>query len=183
MRHVRDAELLEEQLGANETLIWTGTSNSERLLIRSDYFFVSIGAILAVLALGAFIASLLAVFAGDGAAAFIGLIVSIAVGVLAIFLMFGRLIRRFGRAKLTSYAITSERVIEIVGSADRSGQPTVRSIALADEPKASFVDHFERRGSITVGPLKLENINDAAVVYELLSAELAKAARGGSAAQ
>ncbi len=51
-------------------------------------------------------------------------------------------------------------------------------MALADQPKTSIQDHFERRGSITVGSIRMENINDAAVVYELLSAELAKVARG-----
>jgi hypothetical protein len=177
MRTSRDAELFEAQLGADESLAWSGHSNSERLMIRSDYVFVLGGAALGVLALGAFIASLLAVLDGDGAAAFVGLLISIAAGALALFLIFGRLIRRFRRARRTSYAITSERVIEIVVPADGSEQPAVQSIALEDQPKTRFVDHFERRGSITVGSIKLENIDGAAVVYELLNSELAKAAR------
>jgi hypothetical protein len=168
------ADLLAEQLGANESVTWSGRSNSERLLIGSDYFFISIGAILGVLALGAFIASLLAVFAGDGAAAFVGLLISAGIGVLAIFLMFGRLVRRFGRAERTSYAITSERVIALVAPTHENGQPIIRTVALADLPKTSLTDHFERRGSITVGSITLENIDDAAVVYELLCAELAR---------
>ncbi|MBJ7355282.1 MAG: hypothetical protein JHC98_10710 [Thermoleophilaceae bacterium] len=165
------------QLGAGESITWSGRSNSERLLIRSDYLFVLSGAVLGVLALGAFIASILAIFAGDGAAAFVGLVISMAVGALALFLMFGRLIRRYRRAHRTSYAITNTRVIEVVAPAEHSGEPTVRSVLLADQPKAAFTDHFERRGSITVGTIKLENIDNAAVVYELLSAELAKLAR------
>lgn len=172
------ADLFEDQLGADESLAWSGRSNSERLLIRSDYVFVLSGVVLGILALGAFIASVLAIFAGDGAAAFVGLVISTAVGALALFLMFGRLIRRFRRAHRTAYAITSERVIERIAPAEAHGQPTIHTVALADQPKTSFTDHFERRGSITVGSIKLENINDAAVVFELLSAEMAKASRG-----
>jgi hypothetical protein len=100
------------QLRDGESLTWSGPSNSERLLVRSDYAFVLSGAVLGVLALGAFIASLLAVFGGDGAAAFVGLVVSVAVGAVAVFLMFGRLIRRLRRTKGKSYAITNERVID-----------------------------------------------------------------------
>lgn len=177
MRTSRDAELFESQLGADESLTWVGRSNSERLLIRSDYAFVLSGAVLGVLALGAFIASLLAVFAGDGAAAFIGLFVSFAAGALAVFLIFGRLIRRYRRAKRKSYAITTQRVIEIVAPADHSGDPVVTTVELASGPKTDLTNHFERRGTITVGAIKLENISDAAVVYELLSGELAKAGK------
>ena len=175
MRPVRDAELFEGLLGSDESLTWVGRSSVDRLLIRSDYVFVLSGAVLGVLALGAFIASLLAVFAGDGAAAFIGLVFSVAAGALAVFLMFGRLIRRYRRAQRRAYAITSERVIEIVAPTEHSGQPVVNTVELASDPKTGLTNHFERRGTIAVGTIKLENIADAAVVYELLSGELAKA--------
>jgi hypothetical protein len=131
------------------------------------------GVVLGIVALAAFIASLLAVFAGDGAAAFVGLVASMVAGVVALMLMFGRLVRRQRRAHLTSYAITNLRVIKLV-SGDK---PVETSVEFASDPKISLTDHFEQRGTITVGSVKLENIDKAALIYELLSAELAKAAR------
>jgi hypothetical protein len=177
MRHPREAEPFESELAAGESLTWAGRSNSDRLLVRSDYVFVLSGAALGVVALGAFIASLLAIFAGDGAAAFVGLVVSFAAGALALFFMFGRLISRYRRTKRKSYAITSERVIERIAPAHHSEQPVTRSVDLSTRPKASLTNHFERRGTITVGAIKMENINDAPVVFELLSGALANASR------
>ena len=135
--------------------------------MRSDYFFVLLGACLGVMAIGAFIASLLALIDGDGAAAFIGLFVSLLTGAIALFLVFGRLIRRYRRTHGRTYAITNLRVIE-------SRLSETRSVDLASGPASDVTHHFERRGTITVGDIKIENVDNAAVVYELLSAELAK---------
>lgn len=161
-----DVELLEQALGDGESLVWTGRS-SDRLLMRSDYFFVLLGACLGVMAIGAFIASLLALIDGDGAAAFVGLFVSLLAGAVALFLVFGRLVRRYRRTHGRTYAITNLRVIE-------SHLSETRSVDLASGPAADVTHHFERRGTITVGDIKIENVDNAAVVYELLSAELAK---------
>jgi hypothetical protein len=170
---MRSTESFEAHLGSGESLVWSGTG-SDKLLVRSDYVFVLSGALLGVVALAAFIASLLAVFAGDGAAAFVGLVASMVAGVIALILMFGRLIRRQRRTQNSQYAITNERVIKLLAH----GQPSEIVVELADKPRTSFTNHFERRGTITVGSIKIENIDDAAVVYELLSAELAKVSRG-----
>ncbi|MGH2960507.1 MAG: hypothetical protein ACRDKE_12940, partial [Solirubrobacterales bacterium] len=140
-------------------------------------FFVLLGAVLGVIAIGAFVASLIALFGGDGAASFIGLIVSLLAGALALFLMFGRLIRRYRHTQRNGYAITDRRVIQLTAAADRTQDPTARSIEFSTNPVTSLQNHFERRGTITVGTIKMENINDAAVVYELLAAELAKVER------
>jgi hypothetical protein len=163
-------DVVEHELGVGESLVWTGRG-SDRLLIRSDYVFVLSGAVLGVIALGAFVASLLALIDGDGAAATIGLLVSLVAGALAVFLMFGRLIRRYRRMRSTAYAITNQRVIE-------AHELRTESVSLASNPSAKLTNHFERRGTITVGTIKLENINDAAVVFEILSAEIAKVDRG-----
>ncbi len=173
MRIHSDAELFEQQLGAGESLVWTGRG-SDRLLIRSDYFFVLVGAVLGVVAIGAFVSSLIALFGGDGATSFVGLIVSFLAGVLALFLMFGRLIRRYRHTQRIGYAITNRRVIQLTAAADRAEDPIASFVDFSDNPTTALQNHFERRGTIRVGTIKIENINDAAVVYELLSAELAK---------
>jgi len=174
MRIHSDAELFEQQLGTGETLVWSGRG-SDRLLIRSDYFFVLAGTVLGVVAIAAFVASLIALFGGDGAASFIGLVVSFFAGVLALFLVFGRLIRRYRHTQRNGYAITNRRVIQLTAAADRSLDPTPTFVNFSENPTTALTNHFERRGTITVGDIKIENINDAAVIYELLSAELAKA--------
>ncbi|MBJ7458775.1 MAG: hypothetical protein JHD02_06285 [Thermoleophilaceae bacterium] len=168
--------ILEAQLGEGESLVWSGRS-SDKLLIRSDYVFVLGGALIGVIALGAFVSSLLALFRGDAEAATVGLPVSIAVGAVGLYLVFGRLISRYRRGRRKSYAITDKRVIELTRRDDPSKPPFEKTVALADEPATSLQNHFERRGTITVGSIKLENIDDAPVVFELLSAALANAHR------
>lgn len=167
---------VEAQLGEGEALVWSGRS-SDKLLIRSDYIFVLSGALLGVIALGAFVATLIVFFGGDAAAATVGMPFAIAVGAASLYLMFGRLIRRYRRSRRKSYAITNLRVIELTTRDDPSEPPFEKIVELADAPTTSLQNHFEGRGTILVGSVKLENINDAPVVYELLQAELAKTHR------
>jgi len=90
--------LLDDQLAPGETILWTRAPNRDRLLMRIDYLLVPVGFVIGVVAAAAVVAAIIAIFNGDGAAAFIGLIVGLAAGAAALYIVFGRFIKRFRQA-------------------------------------------------------------------------------------
>lgn len=170
----------EDQLAPGESILWTGAPNRERLLMRIDYLLVPVGFVIGVVSIAAFIAALLAIISGDdAAAAVIGLFVAFIAGVFALYLVFGRFISRFRRARDSVYVMTESRVIE--RRAQREGEPVIKFVRLTDDPPVSLRSHYEQRGTIRVGKgstaIDLFNLDRAAVVMEEIHAQIAQVKR------
>lgn len=168
---------LEAQLNPDEELVWAGRANSDRLLRRSDYVAVWSGILLGTVAMAAFIAAIVALIGGSGTGGVIGLLLAAVLGAIALYLVFGRFARRFGRTRRAAYGITTSRVISMRGPAQPGGDPVIEQLAIAPGIATRLTTHYDGRGTITVGGLSLENIDDAAVVYELLQAQIARQSR------
>jgi hypothetical protein len=163
--------ITDEQLAPGETIIWTRAPNRDRLLMRIDYLLVPLGFVIGVVAAAAFVAALLAIFEGDGAAAFLGLVMAVVAGAIALFLVFGRFVKRFRQARDSVYAMTETRLFE--RRAVSGGDPIIKSVQLSEDPPISVRRHYEQRGTIKVGPVELFNIDDAAVAVEEIHAQIA----------
>ena len=168
---------LEAQLSDDEQLVWTGRGNSDRLLRRSDYVWVWIGLVLGVVAFMAAIAAVMTMFNGEPAGSLIGLLTALTLGGIGIYLVFGRFARRFARTRRAAYGITSTRVIAMRTSSEPGAAPEVVQVPITEDLVTALTTHYDGRGTITVGELELENIDDAAVVFELLQVQLARTAR------
>lgn len=168
---------IRDQLGQNEELVWLGKANSDRLLRRSDYAWVWLGILLGTIAMAAFVGAVLALIDGGAEGAVVGFLLAVIVGFIAIYLVFGRIARRFGRTHRAAYGITTSRVIAMRGDGELGGSPSVEQVTLAADTPTGLQTHYERRGTISVGDIKLENIDDAAVVYELLQSQIAQIER------
>lgn len=161
---------MEELIEADERVVWVGRPNSDRLLRRSDYAAVWGGVLLGTVAMALLIAGLIALTDRATTGGVAGVIVALLLGALALYLVFGRLARRFGRTRGTAYMITSTRVLAI--RAD-----DVQETALTSDVDTHLAMHYEGRGTITVGSVTFENVDDAAVVYEHLQAQIAQLAQ------
>lgn len=153
-----------------ERIVWSGKPNRDKLLMRSDYWFMPVGLLFGLLAIASFIAAIVALFADGGAGAFVGLLASIVLGFISFQLVIGRVVRRrraFGSLK---YAITDRRVLALTGDA-------LRAHSLG-EMQPTLVNQYERRGDIRTGNLTMQNLDDAAVVFEILSGQIAAARQG-----
>lgn len=157
---------LSELLEPGETVVWSGTPNRDQLLVRSDYWWIPLGLLIALLALAAFIASIVAFFGGS-AGGVVGMVVAIALGAIAYQLVIGRVVRRRASLAGLNYAITDRRVM-VVGS---GGQ----QVAALNGAKPELTQHYNNRGTIELGGLRLENINEAPVVFEIISGQVAAA--------
>jgi hypothetical protein len=160
---------LTEHLRPGETVVWSGQPNRDKLLMRVDYIWVPLGLLIGVLSIASFVAALLTLFDGN-AGAVIGLLVSMLLAALALYLVFGRFVQRRRRAAATFYAITDSRVVAL----DRG---VVNEVGLGESIEPRLTEQFERRGVISVGKLDLWNIDNAAVVFEILSGQIAAASR------
>ena len=167
---------LEAQLTEDEQLVWTGRANSDRLLRRSDYAWVWLGFLLGAIAFAALIASVMTLIGGEPAGSFVGFLVALGFGALAIYFVFGRFAGRFRRTRRAAYGITTARVIAMRSSSELGGEPEVLQVPLGADTRSKLATHYDGRGTITVDGLALENIDDAAVVFELLQAQLARVA-------
>jgi hypothetical protein len=149
--------------------------------MRIDYLLVPLGFVIGVVALAALIAALKAIFsANDGAAAFIGLCVSLAAGFASLYLVFGRFIKRFRHARDSVYVMTETRLIE--RRAVHGEKPIIKFVRLSDDPDVTMRSHYEQRGTIRVGSgsgaIDLFNIDQAPVALEEIHAQLARVKRG-----
>jgi hypothetical protein len=167
--------LTDDQLAPGETIIWTSAPNRDRLLMRIDYLLVPLGFVIGVVAAAALVAAVLAIFDGDGAAAFLGLLLALLTGALALWLVFGRFISRFRQARDSVYAMTETRLFE--RRAVSGSDPIIKSVQLSDDPPISMRRHYEQRGTIRVGPVELFNIDNAAVAVEEIHAQIAQVKR------
>lgn len=156
---------LSELLQPGETVVWSGTPNRDQLLVRSDYVWIPLGLLVALLALAAFIASVVTFIGGNGGGV-VGLVVALALGAVAYQLIIGRVVRRRAALKNLSYAITDRRAI-VVGD-------NLQTTAL-NGASPQIVQHYNNRGTISLGDLRFENVNDAPLVFEILSAQIAAA--------
>jgi hypothetical protein len=128
--------------------------------------------------MAAFIGAVLALFDGEPVGAVVGFFLSGIVGFIAIYLVFGRIARRYGRTHRAAYGITTTRVISMRNDGELGGAPTIEQLTLTADTPTDLQTHYEGRGTISVGKLKLENIDEAAVVYEQLLAQIARSGRG-----
>jgi hypothetical protein len=167
--------LTDDQLAPGETIIWTRAPNRDRLLMRIDYLLVPLGFVIGVVAAAALVAAVLAIFDGDGAAAFLGLLLALLTGALALWLVFGRFISRFRQARDSVYAMTETRLFE--RRAVSGSDPIIKSVQLSDDPPVSMRRHYEQRGTIRVGPIELFNIDNAALAVEEIHAQIAQVKR------
>lgn len=168
---------LQDQLDRDEQLVWVGKANSDRLLRRSDYFFVWAGIFLGTVAMAAFIAAILELFNGNGTGALVGFLLSLVLGAVGLYFVFGRFARRFGSTRRAAYGITDTRVIVIELPTELGAAPEISQVAISPDLESRLVTHYENRGTISVGDLTFENIDDAPVVFELLQAQIAQSAR------
>jgi hypothetical protein len=164
-------------LEPDERIVWVGRANSDRLLRRSDYAAVWGGIVLGVVATALLIATTGVMLQRATIGAAIGFLAGVALGALALHLVFGRFVRRFLGTRHAVYSITSTRVIAMRGPDRPGGEAVVDQVELTPRTETALQTHYEGRGTITVGALRLENIDDAAVVNELLQAQIAQLER------
>lgn len=164
---------IDDQLGPDEQLIWVGKANSDRLLRRSDYAWVWSGVVLGTVAMAALLAAILQLVDGNGTGGLIGLAIAALLGVLALYLVFGRLARRFGATHRALYAITNERAIAVQMPSSPADAPELAAVAISRGLSPRLVMHYEGRGTIELGDLAFVNIDNAPVVFELLQAQIA----------
>lgn len=170
-----EAEQFNERLAPGEEVVWVGAPNRDRLLRSIDYVYVWTGVLLGVVATAAFVAAVIAMFdASNGGAVVVGLFVAAVLGASSIYLVFGRFIGRFRKIRKVSYALTSTRVIKRTGPATLEDAPAFEEARLTPSMYTNLSTYYEGRGTITAGSLRLENIDQAPVVFELLQAQLAQ---------
>lgn len=172
-----DDSSIQQQLGSNEELVWVGKANADRLLRRSDYASVWLGILLGTIATASFVGAILALIDGTADGAALGFVLALILGGLALYLVFGRIARRFERTHRAAYGITTRRVIAIVAPTELGADPTILQQPISADLKTNLSTHYENRGTITAGEIKFENVDDAAVVFELLQAQIARAGR------
>lgn len=170
-----DGSVFSERLAPGEEIVWSGAPNSERLLRSVDYVWVWAGILLGVVAMASFIAAVVAIFeASNGGAVVIGLFVSAVLGVASIYLVFGRFAGRFRKLRRVSYALTPVRVLKRTGPDSPVGDPVFEEARLTPSMYTNLSTYYQGRGTITAGSLRLENIDEAPVVFEMLQAQLAQ---------
>lgn len=170
---------IDEQLERDEELVWVGKANSDRLLRKSDYVWVWSGIVLGTVGMAALIAAVLALADGNPTGGLLGLLIAAVLGALALYFVFGRLARRYAQTNRAAYGITTSRVIVMQSPTSIGAGPTIEQLTITPDLQSSLATHYEGRGTISIGDLTFANVDDAAVVFELLQAQIALSARRG----
>lgn len=173
-----DTAVFSPHLLPGEQIVWSGRPNPDELLVRADRIWIPLGLIAMLFALAAFIASIVTLLGAGSGGALVGFLVALALGATGFHLMIGRVAQRRKRFLATEYAITDRRalMLQIAPALDIPKIELKEAALAASDPK--LVNQIAQRGDIAIGRLLFENVDDAPVVFEILSGQIAAARQG-----
>lgn len=164
--------LPEDLLESDERLLWHGSPNADRLLMRIDYLMIPAGFICFI------VGFVLAVYAMAGLANpedrsylyLFQLTLGLALLPLSWHLAIGHLIRRRRRALRTLYLVTDRRVVRSEGKP--GGSTSTFDVRYQELPIVTVKPQYQGRATIHVGPVALYNIEDHVRVESLIRQQL-----------